>query len=173
MQLNLLTTIISTAIFMSLIYFLIIALVILCMPNIRMNTGFFNVRARIDAKKRYLSEPTKDSSVAKRYLTGFFISGFLAALCTGGQIFVMANGYPVEATIISCTAYGFTWWYSRTSKLTRNYWEQARSEHAEFRLSSANIFWLKQILFKTILVVSMLESILLMIYMLYLGHNQY
>ena len=173
MQSSSVTNILSTVIFIALVNFFIIGLVILCLPSIKMRTSFFNLRARINARKKYLSEPLKNNPTAKKYLTGYFISGFIAALSSGGQIFIMAYGYPVEATIINCIAYGFTWWYSRTSKLTRNYWEQNKNEHSEFQLSSANVFWLKQILFKIILVIGMVISISLMICMIYLGHNQY
>ncbi|AGO09004.1 MULTISPECIES: hypothetical protein [Lactiplantibacillus] len=172
MQSNSVANTLSTVIFIALINLFIIGLVILCLPSIKMRASFFNLRARINARKKYLLEPLKNNPTAKKYLIGYFISSFIAALSTGGQIFIMANGYPVEATIINCAAYGFTWWFSRTSKLTRNYWEQNKSGYSEFRLSSANVFWLKQILLKTILVDGMIISISLMTYMVCFGHNR-
>lgn len=168
-----LASVIGTIPSIALLYLTIVAIISLFLRNYQATVSRFHLIARLKILKKYILEPLKENKESRRLCVAYLIVGFISVFLTGAQLYIMLDGYPIEATSVTCFFYVLLLPLSRTVDVTRNYWESRPSSHPEFELVSKKRFTIKRVLFKSAIIAAMIFSIFNMIYMLNWGVYDY
>ncbi|WP_048000275.1 hypothetical protein [Lactiplantibacillus herbarum] len=169
MQNNSLAIIVSGTFMLVILYLIVVCIVLLFLRSFHISAARFHLRTRLRIRKNYFSEPMKNELKIRKAFIIYWIVAVLTLLGVFWQVYVMTDGYPVEAAVGGCILYALEWWSTRAIYLLRDYWENHDTKAAGFTLAPAGVFKTRMVLFKSTIIATTIMTLSFMTYMLNFG----